>query len=66
MDDKLSISQGPVFDAGYMPYFYSSGKFLQYDISHRDSNSQEFGQNSSDGLINHIVPKDTLPKMPTV
>ncbi len=66
MDEKLSISQGPVFDAGYMPYFYSSGKFLQYDISHRDSNSQELSQNSGRGLINHIVPKDTWPKPATV
>jgi len=55
MDDNFSISQGPNFAGRYMPYFYSSGKFLQYDISHRDSNPQEFSQNSGRGLTNHIV-----------
>jgi len=60
------ISNGPVFDAGYTPYFYQSGKFLAYDISHRDAKSQEFGKNSSYSITNHIVPKSSWPKVTTV
>ena len=66
MDDNVTISQGPNFDDGYTPYFYQAGKFLLYDISHRDPDSQGFGQNSGRDLTNHIVPKDTWPKPTTV
>ena len=60
------ISNGPVFDAGYMPYFYQAGKFLLYDIPHRDTKSPEFAGNSGYSITNHIVPKDTWPKQLTV
>ena len=32
MDKHLAVSKGPVFDSGYRPYFYQSGKFLAYGI----------------------------------
>lgn len=60
------ISNGPVFDAGYMPYFYQSGKFLAYDIPHRGSESSHFPRTNSYNLTSDIVPKDAWPKAPTV
>ena len=66
MDDKQSITQGPVFDAGYMPYFYSSGKFLSYDIPHKGPDSGKFRTRSRYDFTNDIVPKSTWPKTPTV
>ena len=67
MDENFSISQGPVFDAGYMPYFYQSGKFLLYEVPHKGSDSGKFSQNSSYDFTSDIVPKTTdWPKTPTV
>ena len=66
MDENFSISQGPVFDAGYMPYFYQSGKFLLYDISRKDVKSQEFARSSSYDFTSDIVPKTNWPKHTTV
>lgn len=30
--DPHELSNGPVFDAGYVPYFYQSGRFLAYGL----------------------------------
>ncbi|MDD5134564.1 MAG: hypothetical protein PHP01_04035 [Phycisphaerae bacterium] len=60
------ISNGPVFDAGYMPYFYQSGKFLAYDISHIGSKSPYFTAVSRYDFTNDIVPKNNWPRQPTV
>ena len=66
MDESFSISQGPVFDAGYMPYFYQSGKFLSYEIPHKGSVSARFSQTGSYDFTSDIVPRTPWAKMPTV
>jgi hypothetical protein len=61
------ISNGPVFGAGYMPYFYQSGKFLSYGIPHRESKSSYFAATSSYDFTSDIVPKKHYwPKAQTV
>ena len=30
--NEIAIAKGPVFDAGYVPYFYQAGKFLAYGM----------------------------------
>ena len=60
------ISKGPVFDSGYTPYFYQSGKFLAYDIPHKSPESSYFGGISGYDLTSDIVPKNNWPKTQTV
>jgi len=61
------ISNGPVFDSGYTPYFYQSGKFLAYDISQRSSKSTYFGTSGGYDFTSDLVPKkQTWPKTQTV
>ena len=59
MDQNLSISQGPVFDAGYMPYFYQSGKFLLYDTPGKRPNSSNSNQTSGYDFTSDLVPNKT-------
>lgn len=51
------ISSGPVFDSGYMPYFYQSGKFLLYDIPHRGPKSAYFSTSTGYDFTSDIVSK---------
>jgi len=61
------ISNGPVFDSGYTPYFYQSGKFLAYDIPQRSSKSTYFGTSTGYDFTSDLVPKkQTWPKTQTV
>jgi len=60
------ISNGPVFDSGYKPYFYQSGKFLAYDIPGRGPKSTYFGTSASYDFTSDIVPKTHWPRQPTV
>jgi len=60
------ISNGPVFDAGYMPYFYQSGKFLSYEIPHTGSESSYFSRTSGYDFTSDIVSKNDWPKTQTV
>ena len=60
------ISNGPVFDSGYRPYFYQSGKFLAYDIPHRGPKSTYFGTSTGYDFTSDIVPKNNWPKTQTV
>ncbi|MFC1676151.1 hypothetical protein ACFL3G_03980 [Planctomycetota bacterium] len=30
--DEIAMAKGPVFDVGYVPYFYQAGKFLAYGM----------------------------------
>ena len=53
------ISNGPVFNAGYVPYFYQSGKFLVYNISGRGSDSEKFNQTSGYDFTSDLVPNKT-------
>ncbi|MFH1616345.1 MAG: hypothetical protein ABIG61_14820 [Planctomycetota bacterium] len=59
-------SKGPVFDSGYRPYFYQSGKFLSYDIPHRGSESSYFPRTNGYDFTSDIVPKKSWPRQPTV
>lgn len=59
MDENTSISNGPLFGAGYMPYFYSSGKFLMYNTAGRRSDSWKYRSSGSYDFTNDIVPKKT-------
>jgi len=60
------ISNGPVFDSGYTPYFYQSGKFLAYEIPHRSPKSTYFGTSGGYNFTSDLVPKSTWPKTQTV
>jgi hypothetical protein len=60
------ISNGPLFDSGYMPYFYQSGKFLSYDIPHRGSKSTYFGTSTGYDFTSDIVPKSSRSRAPTI
>ena len=61
-----NISNGPLFDSGYMPYFYQSGKFLSYDIPHRGSKSAYFSTSTGYDFTSDIVPKSSRPRGLTV
>ena len=54
MDEN--IFNGPVFGAGYMPYFYQSGKFLLYNVPGRRSDAYKFGQSSGYDFTSDLVP----------
>jgi len=60
------ISNGPVFDSGYRPYFYQSGKFLSYNIPHTGSESSYFPRTSGYDFTSDIVHKNDWPKLKTV
>ena len=60
------ISKGPIFDSGYMPYFYQSGKFMLYDISHRAPKSVFFSTSVGYDFTSDIVPKSSRPRGQTV
>lgn len=60
------ISSGPVFDSGYMPYFYQSGRFLLYDIPHRGLESIYFSTSTGYDFTSDIVPKSSRPRGQTV
>jgi len=60
------ISNGPVFDSGYRPYFYQSGKFLSYNIPHTGFESSKFSRTSGYDFTSDIVHKNDWPKTQTV
>jgi len=60
------ISKGPVFDSGYTPYFYQSGKFLAYEIPQREPKSTYFGISGGYDFTSDIVPKNNWPRQTTV
>ncbi|HBG27635.1 MAG: hypothetical protein A2Y10_15645 [Planctomycetes bacterium GWF2_41_51] len=66
MDQNFSISQGPVFGAGYMPYFYQAGKFLLYDLPQTGSKSPNFSEISRYDFTSDLVSKRNWPRSPTV
>jgi len=61
-----NISNGPVFDSGYKPYFYQSGKFLAYEIPDREPKSTYFSTSTGYDFTSDIVPKSTWPRQTTV
>ena len=66
MDENFSISQGQAFDPVYVPYFYSSGKFLLYNTPYKAAKSQEFSPAGSYNITSDIVPKTDWPRQTTV
>jgi hypothetical protein len=56
MDDNISISQGPNFAAGYVPYFYQSGKFLLYNTPYKASKSQDISGTGHYDFTSDLVP----------
>jgi len=60
------ISNGPVFDSGYKPYFYQSGKFMAYDLPGREPKSTYFSTSTGYDFTSDIVPKNNWPKTQTV
>ena len=60
------ISNGPVFDSGYKPYFYSSGKFLTYETPQGESKSTYFSKSTGYDFTSDMVPKTQWPRQPTV
>lgn len=64
MDENTSISHGPLFGAGYRPYFYSSGKFLFYDRSGRGADP--YRSVSDYTFAGSIVPKLGVYRQSTV
>ena len=66
MDDNISISPGPVYTAGYLPYFYQSGKFLRYGIGNSDALSQKFSAMGRYDFTSDLVPNTRWPQQPTV
>ena len=59
MDDNISISQGPNFEAGYVPYFYQSGKFLLYNTPYKASKSQIILGTGHYDFTSDLVPNKT-------
>jgi len=65
MDEN--IFRGPVFGAGYMPYFYQSGKFLLYTLPGGRSDSPKYSQTGRYDFTSDLVPnKPRYPKVQTV
>lgn len=61
-----NTSQGPVFDAGYMPYFYQSGKFLSYGNPYRNTKSAYPGESTGYDFTSDITSKRSWPRQTTV
>ena len=66
MDEHLAVSRGPVFEGLYVPYFYSSGKFLSYDMPYKSSETSYFSRARAYDFTSDIVPKRNLYRQPTV
>lgn len=67
MDDNISISQGPILGAGYIPYFYQSGKFLSYNLPGRRSDLAKYKRISCYDFTSDLVPNKTgYPKSQTM
>ena len=65
--DEIALAKGPVFNVGYVPYFYQSGKFLSYDLPHRGPESSYFSRTSGYDFTSDLVPKKhSWPRQKTV
>lgn len=60
------ISKGPVFDLGYMPYFYQSGKFLLYNLPDTISHSRDFGSSAGYDFTSDLIQNKNWPRSLTV
>jgi len=63
---NIALAKGPVFDAGYVPYFYQSGKFLLYEVPHIAPKSAYFGTSAGYDFTSDIVPNSARTRGPTV
>jgi hypothetical protein len=64
--DEIAMAKGPVFDVGYVPYFYQSGKFLSYGIPHKTSKSLYSSASTGYDFTSDIVSKSSTPRGQTI
>ena len=64
--EEIAMAKSPVFNAGYVPYFYQSGKFMAYGLPHRGPKSAYFSTSTGYDFTSDIVPKSTWPRQTTV
>jgi hypothetical protein len=64
--NEIALAKGPVFNLGYVPYFYQSGKFLVYGLPNISSDSSYFSRTSRYDFSSDIVPKKGRPMGQTV
>ena len=61
-----ALAKGPLFEGGYVPYFYQSGKFLLYDVPHKAPKSLYFSTSGDYDFTSDIVPKSSKPRGQTI
>jgi len=64
--EEIAMAKSPVFNAGYVPYFYQSGKFMAYGLLHRGPKSAYSSTSTGYDFTSDIVPKSTWPMQTTV
>ena len=66
--EEIAMAKGPVFDVGYVPYFYQSGKFIAYGVPSETGLTGLSGQSSGryDFTSDLIPEKGYLIRQPTV
>ena len=65
--EHIALAKGPVFDGNYVPYFYSSGKFLAYVIPGNTGFKATSGQGyASYDFTSDLTGKGSFPAVQTV
>ena len=65
--DPIELSSGPVFGAGYVPYFYQSGQFLAYGLPGQATQKSVLDSTiASYDFTSDLTGKRTWPKTQTV
>jgi len=65
--DPSALTNGPVFDTGYVPYFYQSGRFLAYGLPGQTAPKR--GPDRTRGtydFTSDLTGKRSWPRTPTV
>jgi hypothetical protein len=65
--DEIAMAKGPVFNVGYVPYFYQSGKFLFYSLPPKTAVREPLNQMYARyDFTSDIVSKRNWPRQTTV
>ena len=65
--DPSALANGPVFDAGYVPYFYQSGRFLAYGLPSQTTSKRVWDRTMGTyDFTSDLTGKRTWPQTPTV
>ena len=65
--EHIALAKGPVFDGNYVPYFYSSGKFLAYGMPGKPGVNGTSGQGyASYDFTSDLTSKRSFPTGQTV